>query len=326
MERLLQILPPRPNSWLVRYALTALIMLGCCVVQYAIYRVSNFTGFFILLPGIFLAGLLFNSGSAFFATALGCLFGVYILFPGFQLPSNAVYVPLILFVVTGVFLAVAAEMLRKAIERIAAAERDKDLLLRDLRHRTKNDIMNITSVLRIQARQAATPEIKNALMGAAGRVDVMGEVHTFLEHSPEAVNVGAYLTDLCQRLSGAHRGVRPINIVVEADDAHVKPEHTLPVGMIVNELVTNSLKYAFPDGRPGRITVTVRNGGGGDLVMRIEDDGVGCAENTPEGTGSMLMKLMIRQIGGSVTRETAAQGCATSVRIPKAPVSGSTRH
>jgi two-component sensor histidine kinase len=212
-------------------------------------------------------------------------------------------------------------MMRKAIERIAAAERDKDLLLRELRHRTKNDIMNITSVLRIQARQATSPDIRDSLMGAAGRVEVMGEVHNFLEHSPEAVNLGAYLTDLCQRLSAAHRGVRPINIVVEADEAHVKPEHTLPVGIIVNELVSNSLKYAFPGGRPGRIGVSVRDQGGAELVMRVEDDGVGCPDGIPEGTGSMLMKLMTRQIGGSLVREVTSQGCATTVRIPKAPLS-----
>ena len=319
MERLLAKLPLPPQPLWVRYALTGLIMLACCAVQYVIFRISNFTGFFILLPGIFMSGLLFDRGSALFATVIGCLFGVYVLFPGFELPSDAVYVPLVLFMVTGFFLAVVAELLRKAMERIAAAERDKDLLLRDLRHRTKNDIMNVTSVLRIQARQATTPEIRDALMGAAGRVDVMGEVHTFLENSPETVNLGAYLTDLCQRLAAAHRGVRPIDIVVEAEAAHVKPEHTLPVGMIVNELVTNSLKYAFPGGRPGRIGVSVRDDGGADLVMRVEDDGVGCAEDVVEGTGSVLMKLMTRQIGGTLAREPAKNGCAVVVRIPKAP-------
>jgi two-component system, sensor histidine kinase PdtaS len=321
MERLLQILPVAPKPWPARYGLSALIMLACCAMQYLIFRISDFTGFFILLPGIFLSGLLFDRGSAFFATAIGCLFGVYILFPGFQLPSNTVYVPLILFLLTGFFTALIAETLRKAIERITSAEREKDLLLRELRHRTKNDIMNITSVLRIQARQAPTPEIRDALMDAAGRIDVMGEVHTFLERSPETVNLGAYLTDLCQRLAAAHRGVRPVDIVVEAEDAHVKPEHTLPVGMIVNELVTNSLKYAFPGGRPGRVGVSVRDDGGADLVMRVEDDGVGCPDDALERTGSLLMKLMTRQIGGSMVRETAAQGCAVTVRIPKAPAS-----
>ena len=97
MERLLQILPAAPRAWPVRYALTALIMLACCAVQYLIFRISGFTGFFIWLPGIFLSGLLFDRGSAFFATLIGCLFAVYILFPGFALPSNTVYVPLILF-------------------------------------------------------------------------------------------------------------------------------------------------------------------------------------------------------------------------------------
>jgi len=321
MERLLKILPVAPSPWPVRYALTALIMLACCAVQYLIFRISAFPGFFVLLPGIFLAGLLFDRGSAFFATAIGCLFSVYILFPNFQLPSNAVYVPFVLFMVTGFFLAIAADTLRKALERNTAAEHEKDLLLRELRHRTKNDIMNITSVLRIQARQATTPEIRDSLMGAAGRVEVMGEVHNFLEHSPETVNLGAYVTDLCQRLSAAHRGVRPINIVVDAEEAHVKPEHTLPVGIIINELVSNSLKYAFPRGRPGRIGVSVRDGGGADLVMRVEDDGIGCSEDVPEGTGSVLMKLMTRQIGGSMVRETPAQGCTITVRIPKAPLS-----
>ena len=321
MERLLTMLPSSPKPWPVRYALTALVMLACCAAQYLIFRISDFTGFFILLPGIFLSGLLFDRGSALFATAIGCLFGVYILFPGFHLPSNAVYVPLILFMATGFFLAIAADTLREAIERITAAERDKDLLLRELRHRTKNDIMNITSVLRIQARQATTPEIRDSLMAAAGRVDVMGEVHSVLENSPETVNLGAYLTDLCQRLSAAHRGVRPINIVVEAQEAHVKPECTLPVGIIINELVSNSLKYAFPGGRPGRIGVSVRDEGGADLVMRVEDDGIGCAEDILEGTGSVLMKLMTRQIGGSMVRETPTQGCAVVVRIPKAPIS-----
>ena len=91
--------------------------------------------------------------------------------------------------------------------------------------------------------------------------------------------------------------------------------------MIVNELVTNSLKYAFPGGRPGRIGVSVRDEGGADLMMRVEDDGIGCAEDVPEGTGSVLMKLMIRQIGGSMMRETPAQGCAITVRIPKAAAS-----
>lgn len=321
MKRLLTSLPDAPKPWPLRYALTAAIMLACCAVQYLTFRISGFTGFFILLPGIFLSGLLLDRESGFFATVIGCLFGIYILFPGFQLPSNTLYVPIILFMVVGFFLAIAAETLRKAMERMTAAEREKDLLLRELRHRTKNDIMNVTSVLRIQARQATTPEVRDSLMGAAGRVEVMGEVHTFLGHSPKTVNLGAYLTDLCQRLSAAHRGVRPINIVVDADDAHVKPEHTLPVGIIINELVSNSLKYAFPGGRPGRIGVSVRDEGGTDLVMRVEDDGIGCVEPIAEGTGSVLIKLMTRQIGGSMVREATQQGCAVVVRIPKAPPS-----
>src|SRR5262249_45752724 len=184
MERILWLLPKHRQPVLVRYGVSAAIILVCCAVQYAMYRVAGFAGLFLLLPGIFVAGILFDRGSAFFATGLGALVSIYLMFPAWPALDAAVVVPIVLFLLTGVAMAMVSEGLRMALERIVKAEREKDLLLRELRHRTKNDIMNIGSILRLQARRASAEEVSNALAGAAQRVEVMAEVHDFLRDKP----------------------------------------------------------------------------------------------------------------------------------------------
>src|SRR5262245_22387200 len=175
MEQILWLLPKHRQPVLVRYGVSAAIILVCCAVQYAIYRVAGFAGLFLLLPGIFVAGILFDRGSAFFATALGALVSIYLMFPAWPALDAPVVVPIVLFLLTGVAMAIVSEGLRMALERIVKAEREKDLLLRELRHRTKNDIMNIGSILRLQSRRASAEEGSNAHGGAAQRVEARAQ-------------------------------------------------------------------------------------------------------------------------------------------------------
>lgn len=314
MERILWLLPKHRQPVLVRYGVSAAIILVCCAVQYAIYRVAGFAGLFLLLPGIFVAGILFDRGSAFFATALGALVSIYLMFPAWPALDAPVVVPIVLFLLTGIAMAIVSEGLRMALERIVKAEREKDLLLRELRHRTKNDIMNIGSILRLQSRRASAEEVSNALAGAAQRVEVMAEVHDFLRDKPGTVEMDRYLGELCRRLGDALRGVRPIAIRVEADNVELSATTAVPIGIIANELVTNCLKYAFPDDRAGTIVVKLRRDG--EIQLVVEDDGVGCGEDIKEGSGSMLMQLLTRQLGGSMTRTNCSPGCRVEVRVP----------
>src|SRR5215510_4953366 len=301
MEQILWLLPKHRQPVLVRYGVSAAIILVCCAVQYAIYRVAGFAGLFLLLPGIF-------------ATALGALVSIYLMFPAWPALDAPVVVPIVLFLLTGVAMAMVSEGLRMALERIVKAEREKDLLLRELRHRTKNDIMNIGSILRLQARRASAEEVSNALAGAAQRVEVMAEVHDFLRDKTGTVEMDRYLGELCRRLGDSLRGVRPIAIRVEADNVELSATTAVPIGIIANELVTNCLKYAFPGDRAGTIVVKLRRDG--EIQLVVEDDGVGCGEDIKEGSGSMLMQLLTRQLGGTMNRTNGSPGCRVEVRLP----------
>jgi two-component sensor histidine kinase len=142
----------------------------------------------------------------------------------------------------------------------------------------------------------------------------MADVHDFLRDAPGTVEMDRYLGELCRRLGDSLRGVRPIAIRVEADNVEIPSTKAVPIGIITNELVTNCLKYAFPDRRVGMVIVRLRQSG--DIHLVVEDDGVGCAENAPEGSGSILMQLMIRQLGGTLNRMPQTPGCRVEVRIP----------
>ena len=129
-------------------ALSALIQLG-------VLHVTGFNGLFLLLPGIFASGIIFDHGSAFFATLIGLAIAVYITASD-QTGASAyeLAIPIILFGLTGSAIAFLSEAVRNAMERLVRAEKSKDVLLRELDHRTKNNMMSIASLLRLQARVA----------------------------------------------------------------------------------------------------------------------------------------------------------------------------
>jgi two-component system, sensor histidine kinase PdtaS len=315
MEKLLLLLPDRPQPFLIRYGVSAIIVLLCCGIQYGTYRFTGFTGLFLLLPGIFACGIVFDRGSGFFATVLGAALSLFLIFPRTVTPEPPVFVPISLFLLTGFAMAVVSEGLRKALERVVKSEREKDLQLRELRHRTKNEIMSIGSILRLQARRTSAGEIADALTAAARRVEVMAEVHDFLRDAPGRVEMDRYLEELCRRLGDSLSGVRPIAIRVEAANVTLRSEKAVPIGIIANELVTNCLKYAFPDDRPGTVVVKLSHDGSIHLV--VEDDGVGCPKDARQGSGSVLMQLITRQLGGALRREGHNPGCRVEVDIPK---------
>jgi hypothetical protein len=148
MENLLLLLPDRPASIVLRYALTTLIVGICFLLQLGVELQSGFFGLFLLLPGIFIASLVFDRGSGFYATILSVALSVLILMRpggGFGLLSQHL-VPLVLFVLIGLGVATVSEALRNALEKAVRAERAKDLALYELNHRIRNDLAMMPSV------------------------------------------------------------------------------------------------------------------------------------------------------------------------------------
>ncbi len=316
MESVLRLLPPRPQPLIVRYGFATLIVAVSGLLFIGLRGTTGFDGAFLFFPGIFLASILFDRGSGFYATGLSVLFIYYQLYrPGDDLLAPDRVLPVTLFAILAVALATVSEAMRKAWERAVAAEKAKDLLLQELGHRTKNNLALVTSVLSLQARSLSNPESKSALENAVARVHVIANAHEFLNphQGHELIEMRGYLEELCKRLGEALRDVRPIAVRVEADPIELASERAVAIGLIVNELVTNAFKYAFPQDQSGAVTVALTRAS--PPTLRVEDNGIGCAEQMGEGTGTKLVRLLVQQLGGRIKWTPANPGCRVIVTI-----------
>jgi two-component sensor histidine kinase len=213
-----------------------------------------------MYPAVFLGALLFDRGSGFFAALLSTvLIVIFLPREGGVIIPPSYWSPVTLFLLIGLALAALSEALRKGWERAIEAERAKDLLYRELRHRTKNDFAMAVSVLNLQARTQIKPEIRQALADAASRLHVLSKAHEQLEPTDErsAVRMCDYLQALCRSLTES-MGPEKADVSVECDEAEFPVERAIPVGLIVNELVTNAFKHAFVPERKGAIAVALR--------------------------------------------------------------------
>jgi two-component sensor histidine kinase len=312
MENLLRILPASPPSTFVRYLLTTVIVLVFFLIRLGLPLGAGYP-FLIFFPAVFLSSVLFDRGSGFLATALTAVLAVYFFIEPRHhlLPPIEQYPPLVLYVLISCGIAVLSEALRRALERAQKAEREKDLLLQELAHRTKNNLQIIASVLALQARSVEDPELRRIFDAAVTRVRVIANAHSQLQPTGDRsmVDMRSYLTDLCRDLGDSLRDVRPVAVRVDADPIELSTERAVPIGLIVNELVTNAFKYAFREDQEGAITVTFHRTEAGDIDLVVEDNGVGCPLSAKEGLGTRLVRLLVQQVGGSITRMPGSPGC-----------------
>ena len=317
MEQFLSSLPDRPQPLIVRFTLTLLIMAVSALMQIGVFHLTGFNGLFLLIPGIFITGFLFDHGSAFFATLLAVVVVSYTTASAASTTAS-VYeqtFPVVLFGVTGFAIAFISEALRSAMERLIKVERTTDVLLRELDHRTKNNMMSIASVLRVQARASSNSETKEALRSSIDRIQVMAHVHDHLTpSSPDrTVNMSQYLEELCQRIEELNAR-SAITLRCQVDETRLPEKKALPLAFIANELVTNSIKYAFPDNRQGVIDVGLRTDG--DVILTVKDNGVGRTANAKRGVGTRLIDVMAQQLAGAIQYADANPGLSVTVRVP----------
>jgi two-component sensor histidine kinase len=310
MEQILQTLPARPQPVVVRYGVTAALVGFCFLVLLSLQRQGGLLGFYILFPAIFSSSVLFDRGSGIFGAVLSAAFLYFLLKPAGELLLPVGFaLQLVLFVIVALGLAVVSEGLRTAWERALAAERTKDLLLRELGHRTSNNLAMVISILSLQARSKTDPELRGALEKAISRVQAIASAHEHFQPAMPRDGVGMrpYLEKLCRHLGDSLRDIRPIAITIEADDVHFPSEQAVSIGLIVNELVTNAFKHAFPDGRSGTVRVTLSDGPPRRLT--VEDNGVGCPIDKKERLGSRLTRLLAEQLGAKLSWEETGSGC-----------------
>jgi two-component sensor histidine kinase len=317
MEHLLAFLPKRPQPLLLRIVATSALVLFFFLFRIGAGKVAGDYGFILFMPAIILSSLMFDRGSGFYATILSvALLGMILDWSVPALAQNHLVAGLIFFIVC-FFLVIITEGLRNALEKSIKLQEEKDVLLRELGHRVKNDLATAISVLAMQARLQRESEARPQLEAAVGRLRVLASSYDHLQLRPRdaAVDMNRYLQDLCNRLGDTLRDIRAIAIRVKADGVMARSEKAPRMGLIVNELVTNALKHAFPDGRSGVIDVELRRTGS-NLELTVADNGVGCPGKPANGLGTKLVLLLVEQLGGELTREPADPGCRVRIVVP----------
>jgi two-component sensor histidine kinase/putative methionine-R-sulfoxide reductase with GAF domain len=198
---------------------------------------------------------------------------------------------------------------------VAKARTQTDTLLRELQHRMKNNLQVILGFLSMQQRRAVGDEARERIGSVMDRVLAIGLAHDQLSFREGAgsVDLRDYLKALCANIDPC----RPqVSIEVDVTPASIPLDRAVPVGLIVNELVTNAVKYAFGDAG-GTITVTFRtNTVIGEAELSVRDNGRGMGPTRPGAFGLRLVESLAGQLGGRVVSDAVQEGTLTILTFP----------
>ncbi|PHN04960.1 tetratricopeptide repeat-containing sensor histidine kinase [Flavilitoribacter nigricans] len=217
----------------------------------------------------------------------------------------------------------------KTNQQLDERNAQNELLLKEIHHRVKNNLDIVSSLLELQSRQTKDKVAQSAMKESQSRVKSMGILHQKLFQGKNLVAIE--MKDYFQKLSGhlldAFDASEKVEVDFPMEPLELDVDTALPIGLIVNELMTNALKYAFPETANGRINLSLKSVDEQYLDLSIEDNGVGkLSEISSNGTGfgSQLVSLLTRQLEG-VMKEYVANGTRISFRLKRVnPVAFST--
>jgi PAS domain S-box-containing protein len=211
---------------------------------------------------------------------------------------------------------------KNAEELVLASLREKEALLKEVHHRVKNNLQIISSLLNVQAEHLPDGSERTVFVESQNRIRAMALVHETLYRSEELahIDLASYMEGLCNHLFRAY-GVDPDRIKVELDldSVTLDLDRAVPCGLIVNELVSNALKYAFPSGRPGHLAVGMAHCPQKGYSLAVSDNGIGLPANVEQGRpaslGLHLVRLLTKQLAGTMTIDRT-HGTAFTIEFP----------
>ncbi len=201
--------------------------------------------------------------------------------------------------------------------------RQKDVLLQEIQHRVANSLQIIASILMLKARAVTSEETRRDLQDAHLRVMSVAEVqrHLHVSGDIDQIEVRSYLSTLCKSLGTSMTGdSQPIAITVAAEDGRIRSGQAVSLGLIVTELVINSIKYAFPLRIPNAAIQVSYEVNGDDWKLTVSDNGVGKDGTLPVksegGLGTAIVHALVKQLGAKI--ETTGGTTGTVVTITRA--------
>ena len=236
------------------------------------------------------------------------------------------FVPLLQVAVTGALRQAEIQKARDEAEaevhasrdRYAALAAEREVLLREVNHRVGNSLQIIASLLHLQANSSTQDDVKAALTNAMGRVAAVAQVHRrlYTSHDLKSVLLNQYLDALLEDLRRSAEGNRMSRLTLNAEAIEIDPDRAVAIGIIVNELVMNAVKYAYPDGA-GPIHVELKLVGD-NVELTIADDGVGLngtSDPRSTGMGQRIVSAMASKLEAEVERDSAHAGTRILLRF-----------
>jgi two-component sensor histidine kinase len=192
-------------------------------------------------------------------------------------------------------------------EKIRASLKEKEVLLKEIHHRVKNNLQIVSSLLYMQAARTEHPEAVSALKESRARIKSMSLIHERLYQSPNlaSVDMGEYTRNLVSDLQHFYRTEESsVRLTVKIDDIHLGITEAIPCGLIINELVSNALKHAFPNRGEGEITIQLQKRDTNRTMLTVSDSGTGFPEdldprNSPS-LGLTIVNSLVQQLNGAI--------------------------
>ncbi|MCC6398729.1 MAG: HAMP domain-containing protein [Bacteroidetes bacterium] len=197
---------------------------------------------------------------------------------------------------------------------------EKEALLREIHHRVKNNLQVISSLLHMQSAQSDDPRVRSVLAESEHRLRTMALVHEALYRTDNfaGIDVGAHLRRTLEELMRSYART-DLAARVEVEKVDLPIDTAIPCGLIVNELVTNTLKYAFPEKRKGTITLKLSREVDGSVELIVQDDGIGFPAGvdfrTLKSMGMTIVTSLVDQLSGTITMDNAL-GTTFRIRFP----------
>jgi two-component sensor histidine kinase len=196
---------------------------------------------------------------------------------------------------------------REAEEGLKKSLAEKEILLKEVHHRVKNNMQIISSILKMQQRQVEDPKLKEALEESQNRIRSMALVHENLYRNENLAKIlfSNYVKSMAGNLARTYSNARTnVRLEFDIEDVYMPLDTGIPCGLIINELLSNSFKYAFPDKDSGLIKIQFKKIDGDEYEMQVSDDGIGInggfdIENT-KSLGMKIVTKLVQQIEGTL--------------------------
>jgi two-component sensor histidine kinase len=215
---------------------------------------------------------------------------------------------------------------KEAESRVQQALQEKEVLLKEIHHRVKNNMQTISALLTLQANEEKDEKINKIVSVSKARIETMAMIHEMLYKSRSLAEIefGSYLENLVDKITTALvLDPDKINIIIKAEQVMLSHDQAIPCALSVTEILSNAIEHAFPDGRSGEIIIEVKLSGNDDVWVSVSDNGVGFDEEADKAGKksslglSLADSLVTNQLNGRFERETVSDGSRFTIEFKR---------